>query len=86
MSDQLKRSLQDNRPEPDKPRVWSLSRTDWKRLEGHLQAAEVISQRAKEVTPEQWAEWTSEFSEGQGFPSIIYHDRPLIIHPLTIDR
>ena len=86
MSNRLKQSLQNKHHFPEQPKIWSLSQSDWKKLENHLKAAAVIAKRAESVSHEEWNAWTSEFSEGQGFPSIIYHDRPMIIRPLSIDK
>lgn len=81
MSNQLKKSLK-----PQKPKIWCLPKDDWDKMAASLMIAEELFKQAEEVNPEQWAEWTSEFSEGQGFPSIIYHDKPVIIRPLSIDK
>lgn len=51
-------------------------------MAAHLMAAEQLFKKAEIVTPAEWIDWTSEFGEGQGFPSIIYHDKPIIIRQI----
>lgn len=80
MSNKLKNSL---RHTPAQPKVWCLSKEDWDKMAACLLAAEEMFKKAQPVTPDEWDDWTSEFGDGQGFPSIIYHDKPIIIRPLT---
>jgi hypothetical protein len=83
MSNQLRNRIKSKRPQPpERGGVWCLSKDDWNQMAGHLMAAEQIFKKAEQVSPAEWAEWTSEFSEGQGFPSIIYRDKPVIIRPV----
>jgi hypothetical protein len=84
MSNKLKQSLSTKKD--DKARIWSLTPDLWQQMEMHLLAAERIYQEALEVTPAQYAEWTAEFSEGQGFHAIIYHDKPIIPRPMGVDK
>jgi len=78
MSKKLKKSISNK---PVQPQVWCLSKDDWDKMTASLMVAEEIFKKAEIVTPSEWQTWTSEFGEGQGFPSIIYHDKPIIIRP-----
>lgn len=86
MSNKLNRSLQDK----SKPVIYCLSKDDWDKFAASLLVAEELFKKAEQVTPEDWTSWTSEFSEGEGFPSIIYHDKPVIIRqpvtPIIVDN
>lgn len=78
MSNKLKKSL---KPIPTEPKVWCLSMEDWNKFEACLIQAEEIFRTAEPVTPKEWQAWTSEFAPGEGFNSIIYHNKPVIIRP-----
>jgi hypothetical protein len=77
----MSKQLQGKLKKSERPTVWCLPKNEWDNMAGHLLAAEDMFKKAVEVTPEEWQEWTSEFGESQGFPSIIYHDKPIIIRP-----
>lgn len=79
MSEHLKKSLQPKRQR--RPQVWCLSKEDWDKMAACLMEAKRLFKLAQEVTDVEWSEWTDEFSAEQGFPSIIYHDKPVIIRP-----
>lgn len=77
MSNQLRNRLK-SKSEEAKPDIYSLSKEDWDQLAASLMVAEEIFKGAERVTPEEWQRLTEHMIKGEGFPSIIYHDKPVI--------